>query len=229
MLDFNYLIISNQIFNEDQAQSTFEFFSRLGIKKFFVTYNVDLSCQSFRRAISSIKKLQIKLSNVCPKFSSVFVYPMLSLSKDAVKNPCVQSLGLGSQMILTQLPWIRMSDDDFWLNENLNFLVRKNHLTPIFVSFEQFARLNSSDVMQRLFQSSGLSFGLDLNFITATESRSFMEQAIIQNISIYPVLSNDISCYRGVDKAMESFRKQIGDTRYVQFCRMLHIGGLLLK
>ena len=230
MLDFDYLIISNQIFQAEQMKETLAFFSRMGIKKFIITYNVDLSYQSFRRSLAQIKKIQTTLSSVCPKGTSALVYPMLLLSKDAVKNPYLPSFAFGgSKIILTQLPWIQLSDTDSWLDENLNCLVRKNHITPIFISFEQFARLNSSEVVQHLIHSSGLSFGLDLNCMTATESLWFMEQAIIQNIFVYPVLSNELSCYRGIEKAMGSFKERIGRAKYVQLCRMMHMAGLLLK
>ena len=229
MIDFDYLILSNQIYDDNELKDTLAFFSNLGVKRFIVSYLVDLSCQSFRRAQNSVKALQYKLSSICPRGVTVHVQPALSFEKDAVKNPAVSSFAFGNRMILCQMPLQCVSHSNEWMDENLHYLIRKLNLRPIFISFEQFLRLNNKETVDHLLHASGLSFAPDLNYMTASESLSFMERSIIQNISIFPSVSHDLSCYRGVEKAFLLLKKRMGDERYIQFCRNLHTNGIAVK
>ena len=229
MLDFDYLIISNQIFDEKSVSATLRFFSERGIRRFYVAFNVDLSQTTIKRVAPSIKALQKRFSSLCPRGSSVHVYPMLSLSEDAVKNPCVPKLSFGQKMIFTNLPFACLSDHDSWMDENLNFLVRKLRLTPIFLSFEEFLALNDSATANHFLYGSGFSFGFDLNFLTLPSHRFVIEEMIQNKIPAYPIMSDELFYYVGIEKSMQAFKDLIGKDLYVQFCRSFFQNGNLLK
>lgn len=222
MLGFDYLIISNQIFDPTQVCSTFELFSSIGVRNFCFTYSVDLANESLSLALVRIKAFRKELSRLCPRGCKAFLFPSLVLHEDVVRNPVISSFSVGSRMIFLEFPLVDDPLNKSWLNENLNYLIRKQNLSPLFLSFETPMQLSSLEQLDRFLRLSGLSFALDLNFLISDSNHCWMKSMLNGGISIFPSISKELFYYPAIERTVNEFSATIGFERYANLCRLFH-------
>ena len=99
---------------------------------------------------------------------------------------------------------------DDWVNTDLNYLLYRQGITPIFSSFEGNMNTNDSHWIDHFIDSNKFPICLDLNYITALTSDLRIMQTLSENIVILPSMSHSFSDYdsRRIDNYTKSLLKQ---------------------
>lgn len=222
-LDFHYLIVSNQAFDEESLQNTFTFFGALGIRKFIFTVPFDLANRSVGILLDKMQRLRIRLHKCCPRGCSFELFPYVDVAEDTVFHADL------SRCLIKSSPYIFFRISAFYHPSNtdsaLNHLCFQRKYRPIFTSFEDAIRTGSSEHIDRLTGSRLLCFSMDLNFMTEIESKNQMLQWIRQGTFLLPSISHDLSNYTGILNRFQLFKEDIGASNYTKFFRSVHTLG----
>ncbi len=216
-LPFDYLVISNQDFDLVSLQDTFSFFSACGIRKFIFLLNFDRSRHTVAWIKDRQKLLEQSIRLARPKGLIVQSFLNFEFSQGIVYDPTINRiLSQNSSFLFVSLPFFC---DDAWVDADLNYLLYQKKLTPILSSFEGNIRTNSQTRLNQIFTSKAYRLSLDLNYITAADSKIRLDQIISREISVIPCISHSLSNYVGVCRAFEDLRGRLGASAYAQLSR----------
>ena len=125
-------------------------------------------------------------------------------------------------MIFLEFPLVDDPLNQSWLNENLNYLVRKRNLSPVFLSFEASIQLSSLERVDAFLRFSDLSFALDLNFLVSDSNHRWIKSMLNGGISIFPSVSKELFYYPAMERTMNAFLEKIGSEQYANLCLAFH-------
>lgn len=220
LLDFNYLIVSNQIFDMASLEKTISFFGERGIRSFVWTVRIDLEHDSVANIRYRLATIKERLKMIRPRGVRILVCPDIYLRDgiSRVLNLHRFTLRRSSKYLFGNLPLFEISDS---LHADLNVMLFQKHLTPIYTSFENNIKTCANDICKRLIDSHAFIGCLDLNFLTALSSRRILLDMLDKNICFLPCISNDLSNYVGTHTAFQILENDLTQDQYVAFCRIL--------
>lgn len=222
-LDFDYLIVSNGCFSEESLSHTLQLFSELGIRKFIFTLDMDMNCHTFTRQRERLKLLQELVKPLRPRGVSFEVCTNLIMTEDVCYHPQVSRLCVPhTNLLFLQLPYFT---DENWIHVDLNHLLRKKRISPIFTSFQNNLRTNPPDMLERCLNSQCYRFAMDLNYLTALDSDMLLRRIVREKIPVLPCISHDWSYYVGALAAFEQLRNSLDNWRYLHLCRIIRLSG----
>ena len=223
MLDFDYLIITNQYFSTDSLRSTVQFFVERGIRKFIFTLDFNRELRTVTWIMDRLKRLDELLKSFRPRSVSFYVCANLTLTEGVLYDPQLRRLCIDrSNLLFIQLPFFV---DEAWIRSNLNHLLFERKISPIFTSFENNLQTNPSSLLESCLRSSFYRFAIDVNYLTALDSKPFVARVIDERIPILPCVSHSLPNYVGVDSAFAQLRQSLGEAQYFQLCRTIQQGG----
>lgn len=224
LLDFNYLIISNENFDDSSLKDTFAFFLPLGIRKFIFTVSYDPRLHPICWIMDRLRQLRMRLRTLRPRGTVCEVYPCVFLSEEIVYHNDIKRLCLkeSSYLFLKIPPFSDPSNFD----KNLNYLCFQRKCRPILVSFEDNLKIDLQHAfLERTVQSSLFHLSLDLNYVTALTSDHWIRFAIQSESRLLPGISHSLTNYPSVAKHMAELKEEIGPSNYTKFCRLLQESG----
>ncbi|MBE6576669.1 MAG: hypothetical protein E7653_00850 [Ruminococcaceae bacterium] len=224
-LDFNSLIISNNDTDRSSLSNTLTYFKDLGIRRFIVTCGVDPAIDTYSSMLSDIRALRAAAMDARPRAVSLLVVPCVHLSCGVLRNPILKKLSYNGTHIFVQAP---LFVDDKWLPSDINYLLYKQNLKPIFVSFERNLLTSDYEFGNKLYKTQSSRFCLDLNFLTGADGRRRVEQAIFRNIPVIPCVSGRFENYESQIRRFEILKTRLGASNYYRLSRTLNDNGKAL-
>jgi hypothetical protein len=219
LLSFNNMVICNNDFEASSLSHTLTYFSELGIRRFVIAYGVDPAVSSTTDITNRFKRIKLLAADCRPRGTLVRVIPSVHLSPCILKNPILHKFSFDDRRLLIQAP---LFVDDKWLPADINYLLYKQKLTPVFVSFERNLVTSDYAFGSSLYKTQKASYTLDINYLTSADGRPRVEQAIFRNIPIIPAISNPLDSYDNLIKRFEILYKRIGKGAYVRLIKNLN-------
>ena len=220
LLDFTSLVISNDDYSLNSLRENVEFFHDIGIKKFIVTYSYNPSSDSNRTLYNGIRAIKENISTIRPRGAKIKLAVNVYLSSGASYNPMLKKLSFeNSDKIFVQLP---LFVDNAWLPQELNFLLYKQKLTPVFTSFEKNLISCDYEFASQLYKIQKSVFCLDLNYITSVNADGRVRQAMGRNTVILPSITDYVHSYYPIVSRFQILRERFGDKTYLRFCKYIN-------
>ena len=222
LLDFNNLIICNNDSKPEALKESLDYFSELGIRRFVVTYGIDPATTTFAEAKAAIKDFRSTVMSVRPRGTELCVYPSVHISKGVMKNPVLKKLSFDGTRVFINIPFFI---DDTWFLADINYLLYKQKLKPVFLSFERNLLTSDYEFGNKLYKTQSTQFALDLNFITGASGRKRVLQAIYRNVPVIPCVSGAFCNYEYQLRRFEILKERLGAQDYYRLCRILAQNG----
>ncbi len=220
LLSFNSLVICNGDHNLSSLKDTLKYFSSIGIQKFIITHDIDLTVSSTADVFNNYKHFQKSIRSIKPYGIKLQLVPNIHLSQGVAKNPCLNKLTLtNSNKIFIQTP---IFIDGTWLNPDINYLMYRQNLHPVFTCFERNLISCKHEFSNQLYKTQNATFCIDINYMTAINTESRIRQGLERNITIIPAITHDLSSYYSVINRFSLLSERFSKNTYSRFCMYLN-------
>ncbi len=220
LLDFNSLVICNEDFNLASLNDTLTYFREYGITNFIISCGVNLRDQpphyirlTLERAKQTVSKLKVRSAKI------LFVPHIHFHQATAYDYFTPQLKARKSNLIFLQMPLL---PEARWVNPELNYLLYKLKLRPVFVNYESAIYDDKYTLAANIFRSPNIDFCFDINYIIAEKYEFQIHQAMTYGSTIIPCISNELEYYGNVTERFLEFRKRVGDLAYLKICRHIN-------
>lgn len=216
-LDFDTLLIDNQEFEDVDLIHTFRFFSDLGIKHFIFSYEVDCDRTTVPLALSKLKRFHKRLQHCKVRGSQIHSTLCLFLTERLVTHDMLKRLTFEeSNCLFLSLP---LFVGDEWIASDLNFLLYKQKMCPVFTSFERNLQTNSAALLNCISHISSAVYAIDAMFLTSDEGFAFAMDLIRKGCRILPCVSKHLSEYAGIQKSYLRLSNCVARSDYADLCK----------
>ena len=223
-LDFDYVILSNNNFDERSVKDSVDFLFSLGIRKFIFTLAYDPELHTGAWILGRLNHIKSSFRSLRPYGCQFHLYLDIVYSKELSYTPSAFKRWSipHTSCVFVRLPLFCEPDQ---MNAELNHLYFRQKCIPIFTAFEANIHTCSSEWIQQLMRSRNFYCAMDLNFITSLDAEPLIRNAIRNGCRILPSITHSIENYPSILKRMDGFRLGIGDSNYTKFTRSVHILG----
>ena len=223
-LDFDYIIISNNDFDERSLKDTISFLHSVGIRKFIFTVSYDPMLHTDAWIWDRVKNIRSLLRNLRPYGCRFYVYVDLVYSQGVPYGISTwKRLSIsGTSNIFMRLP---VFCDGECANTDLNHLYFRQKYIPIFTAFECNIHTCSKDWIRQLMYCKHFYCAMDVNYLTSLDAEPLIRSAIQNECRILPAITHSIENYPGILERMAEFRNGIGASNYTKFSRSVHSLG----
>ena len=220
-LDFDTILIDNQLFDETILLATFQFFSELGIRHFIFTYELDCDRMTIPAALSKLKHVQSRLKRCKTRGSRFYLALRPILTEGLVTHKQFKRLAFGqsSDCLFLSLP---LFVGDEWVASDLNYLLYKQKLNPVFTSFERNLQTNSKELVNSISHISSAVYALDAMLLTSNEGFAIAQDLIKNGCRILPCVSKHLSEYAGIQKSYAHLMDHVPSVDYFNLCKCFH-------
>jgi hypothetical protein len=216
-LDFDTILIDNQCFEETDLVDTFSFFSKLGVKHFIFTYEMDFDRVTISRSVQKAKQLNRRIQSLLPRGCRAYTVVRPLLIQGLAFHPELWRLCLsGTNFLFLSLP---LFVGDNWVPSDLNFLLYKQKINPVFTSFERNLFTNSKDLLGRISHISTAVYAMDAMFLTSADGFSVAQGMLQGQVRLLPCLSKHLSEYAGIQKSYERLLNGTSRDAYLTLCK----------
>lgn len=229
-LGFDTLIIDNIHYSDRELYELFEFFTDLDVKNFVFIHDFDFRSDNLTLTLNKFKSYSEHLTKLSPRKSHIKVCANLPLIDDSVENSDLSRLKISKKdnSIFVSIPTFQDTSDNRFAT-NLNKLLYRRNLFPIFTSFEYQLKSAPSDFLNKLLSVKNCGFAFDINFLFAPQTSNLHATLLSSNIHILPSVSHDLANYVGILKSAEHLISVIGKSEYYKLCSLInhastHIG-----
>ena len=220
LLDFNSLVVCNSFHRAEDLKETLDFFHSIGIRKFIVLQDIDPAFYSEWHISNQLNNFKAHIRSIKPRGTVVITAANIRLTPRVTQHPILKELTLkDSEKLFIQPPPFVGNE---WLQPDLNYLLYKQKLKPIFTCFEQTYISCKPNVVNGLYKIQPASFCLDLDFIISPQRDSFISQSIRDNKIILPSISRAVWEYYPMVSRFQYYRDRIGKEAYLQFCKYIN-------
>lgn len=226
LLDFDSLVVCNGRRDIAALKKTLEFFRNIGIRKFIVTLDVDPLSFSQYELMNDYRRFKEAVFEYAkPRGAIIRVAPCIELKKGIAYEPFIKRLRLSrTNKIFIRSP---LSHDSSWTAHELNYLLYKQKLKPIFVNFEYNLLSSDREYSEQLYRIEQAAYCLDINHMTKKYCESAIRKAIKNNIIIIPAISHQLYAYNRPPQcdAIENFKmlkSRLGSATYLKLCRHIN-------
>ena len=219
LLDFDYLIISNQRLNTGSLQDTLFFFHELGIRTVVLTVRYNRERYTPAYFFDRLRTLKEEVRNIRPRGMNLVVCPEIQMTDGIAEDSVLSRLRANrSEYLFINLPLFHWDDR---LDADLNRILFQKHLCPIFTGFESNMKTNSPAQLERLARSRSFIGCFDLVYLTSLSAHEPLIHLLLNDTPILPCISHDLSDYAGVIDGFHDLKNRIGNKRYVDLCRTM--------
>lgn len=224
--DFDSIVINNcsQNFDCDELKNTMNFFKGFGIKQFIVTYDIDILSTALKDIKLNMRNIKRDLAKIRPYACVVSLAPVIKFERSVIQDPSlVKFLFAHSDKLFLRLPEYQPWNYDKWLFQDINELLYKKRYFPIFTNIEVLSENYSPDVAEKLIKTQKATICYDVKFITTRPGRICAIQSMgKRNTGIVLSVNKPIKSYTKIENLMERFKKALGNSTYLGFCKHLN-------
>ncbi len=221
LLDFNSLVICNEDFNIASLSHALTYFRSCGIKNFIVSRGVDLRDNSPHYIKTSLAETKQAISNIKVRGAKIRFIPHIHIHEGTAYDYFTPHLkAWGSDLIFLQIPLL---PEARWLDPEMNFLLYKLKLRPVFVNYEWTLLPDKNTVTSKLFKSPNVDFCFDINYILSEDYEARIHQAMTYGSTLIPCISNKFESYENLFERFHQFRERVGDITYLKLCRHINV------
>ena len=184
------LIRSYNLHRAADLKEALDFFHDIGIRNFIVLQEIDPTFHS---------EWPLTIKSMISKITYILLSPEVLLLRQLqifTYHPKSQSIIFLRRLLLktqtTCLFRLRHLSPMNGLQPDLNYLLYKQKLKPVFTCFERTVISCNSDVVNGLYKIQPASFCLDLDFIISPKHDDFITRCMRDNKIILPAISRDI-------------------------------------
>ena len=91
-IDFDAIVVCNNLFDEDTLKKEFDFFKRIGIRKIIFTYEFDLEFKTVTNVVEKIKIYSDRVKNLKPYGMFCKVVACMLFTPSLAYNPYLSQL-----------------------------------------------------------------------------------------------------------------------------------------
>jgi hypothetical protein len=222
-LGFDTMIIDNVHYSDSDLSALFDLLVPLDIKNFVFIHDFNFCVDNLSLTIDKFKSYSRHLSTISPRNTHIKVSANLPLIDNAVENPDLKRLRVSNKYnpIFVSIPIFQDFSDNRFATELNKLLYRKN-LFPIFTSYEHQIKSSDSEFIYKLLQVKNCGFAIDINFLFDAKNLEFFKFLLEHNIHILPSISHSLGNYAGVLKSAEHLVSVIGKSEYYQLCSLIN-------
>ncbi len=220
LLDFNSLVICNEDFNITSLTNALTYFRNYGIKNFIVSRGVSVRDNSPHYIKTSLAKTKQAVSNIKVRSAKIRFIPHIHIYEGTVYDYFTPHLkAWGSDLIFLQMPLLAEAR---WLDPEMNFLLYKLKLRPVFVNYELTLLPTENSVTSKLFKSPNVDFCFDIKHMLSEDYEYRIHQAMTYGSTLIPCISNKFESYKNLFEEFHKFRNRVGDITYFKLCRHIN-------
>ena len=222
-LGFDTLIIDNLHYSDDELSKLFELFVPLDVVNFVFIHDFDFRSDNLTLSLNKFRSYAKHLSSISPRNVHVKVCANLPLIDDAVDNPALRRLRASNKhnSIFVSIPLFQESSDNHFA-ANLNKLLYRKNLFPIFTSYDNRLKTASGELDYKLLCVKNCAFAFDINYLLSSENSEIHNLLISKSIHFLPSISRDLGNYVGVIKYAEHLMSVIGKSNYYKLCSLIN-------
>ena len=220
LLDFDSLVICNHDTSVSSLNDTLVHFTKLGIRKFIITYELDPHTSSMYDMLNNYKQFKTRISAIKPRGVKLRVVPEVYLHQSTLKNPFIKRFKLPrTNLLFVRAP---IFNDKDWLPQDINYLLYKQKLKPVLCSFETNLDTCNSRDMEQLYKTQNVIHCMDINFLTSVTSEEQLRMLTKLEIPVLPCITKELCYYQNALVRYDHLRDRIGDKRYLRLCKHLN-------
>ncbi len=217
LLDFDTLVICNSNYKPFVLRNLMTYFSDCGIKKFIIIRFSDVYRQPKDEIIPKFKRFKKEISKIRIRGCKIHVYHGLFVHNgDLLTHFATRLKVYGSDLIFLKTP---IYGDLSWINPELNHLVFKKKILPVFTSFERNLKTCPTDFANNLFKAHNAMFCVDLKFFLNPDYEHYIYRAITSETTVIPCITLHDGKYPNIVEKFEIFRQTVGDHAYFSLCK----------
>ena len=227
---FDTLIVNSKFSEQNELLQLFDIFYPLGIKNFIFTRNVDLVNDHLTFVLDSIKDFKKYVSSISPRGVKIKMACCISYADGLSQNPYLRKLCFTRDPRCTfiSLPIFPSFADNIFATE-LNKLLYRSKIFPIFNSFERTMKTSSYEFYSKLLSTNRAIFALDINFMIDPGNLTILNDIIIpKHTQIIPCISSDISNYVASYDNFQNLLNTLTKSNYYKFCSLINKSSILL-
>lgn len=226
-LGFDTLIINPSA--QTELSQLFDIFYPIGIKNFIFVRDVDLINDNLTFTFESLKDFKNHISSVSPRGAKIKIACCTSFAEGIYQNPDLKKLSVSRDIhsTLVTLPIFSSFSDNAFATE-LNKLLYRSKIFPIFNLFERSIKTSSPDFYSKLLTINRAAFAIDINFLTDPANRLILNNISLNHTHIIPSISCDITNYVSTANNFQGLLNALGKGNYYRFCSQLNKSSALL-
>jgi hypothetical protein len=226
-LGFDTLIINPSA--QTELSQLFDIFYPLGIKNFIFIRDVDLINDNLTFTFESLKDLKNQISSVSPRGAKIKTACCTSFAQGLSQNPDLKKLSVSRNACATlvSLPMFPSFSDTAFATE-LNKLLYRSKIFPIFNLFERSIKTSSSDFYSKLLSVSRVAFAIDINFLTDPQNSPILVDILSSHAHVIPCISSDVANYVSAGKNFQELLNSLGKSNYYRLCSQINKASSLL-
>ena len=221
LLDFDTLVICNQSYDIKLLKKTTQYFKELGIKNFIVTHNINLASYSLSYIDSTFKEAKAFLKSATPSNCKLCVTPNVPVLEGYMHNTILKRLTFKFSRTKTNRIFLEAPTDidDWWLMQDLNYLIYKQRLVPVFVSVERNLKSYKIQYFNKFLSTRTAVFCIDINTLISKSFTVILQKCVRKNIPIVPCISPKPHLYKDIIERFAKLREMLGDEQYLKLCK----------
>jgi hypothetical protein len=223
--DFNTLVIANFEDIPYKIQRTLDKFNKAGITRFVILFPVNIRTTSYSKILSDLRNFRNTVLPYRPRGAKLIVYPSVYVEKGTLENPILKKLTIDGNRVFLRLPDYV---DSWWLPSDINYLLYKQKLRPIFVSFEENLLNCAYEFGDKLYKTQYSQFCIDINYLTTfrVKQRTRVDKAIKRGAPMIPCISKPHPEYDTEQQyRFERLKNRLGNLDYYKLCMSLNENG----
>jgi len=149
-LDWNCRLLCSQTTADETASALQEMSDRFGYKRFCLMQDFHANTESIAAFLIRRERTMHELKPLLPRTLHVRHAPCVHLCKHLTEEAALERLTITKERLLPlQMP---LTEYDDWIDLELNHLLYKKKITPLFLSFELCMVLYPEDIVQKLLR-----------------------------------------------------------------------------
>lgn len=229
-LGFDTLIVNCKFSDQSDLLQLFDIFYPLGIKNYIFTRNVDIVNDHITFVLDSNKDFKKYASGISPRGAKIKTACCVSYADGLSQNPYLKKLCFTRDPHCTfiSLPIFPSFDDNVFATE-LNKLLYRSKIFPVFNAFERTVKTSSYEFYAKLLSTNHAIFALDINFIADPSNLTILNNVIIpERTHLIPCISNDISNYVATTNNFQNLLTGLTKSNYYKLCSLINRSSMFL-
>ena len=216
LLDFGSMVVCNNDFTEHNLCLTIDKLASCGIRRIIFTYDYNCFTSNITKHIVKLRELSNLVKQCKKRGVNVKVFSSVAATQTAIYDYSLSRLGMKLKTrdyIFLDLP---IFADKAKIDGNLNYLIYRQQLYPIFTSFEKNV-ITSRDISEHILKTPGAVFLFDVNYISRPPVIDAVRHCIKNDIPMLLCLSKSIENYTDICEYVDHFRTLVGQKTYSGF------------
>ncbi len=221
VLDFGSIVVCNNDFTEQTLCRTIDYLASCGIRRIIFTYDYNCYTSNITSHIDKLRELNKRVKKCKKRGVTVKVISSVASTQTAIYDYSLSRLSMKLKTrdyIFLDLP---LFADKAKLDSNLNYLIHRQQLFPVFTSFEKNIITGNNNISEHILKTPGAVFLFDVNFISRPGLIETVKRCIQSDTPMLLCLSDSIENYIHICEYVEHFKTLVGKKNYSDFLGIL--------